>query len=911
MRRTPLVTIFTTTALVMMTTMTWAVPNPTVTGPITASCNPVCPSPPGPANGIHIPEPLGGNSNLAEIIDNDYVEEEFFFEGTATAFERDPTAAAWDATGFWTARPSTTIVPAAYKSRMLVRRPADPADFNGTVVIEWLNVTAGVDLAPDYGYFRTLVLRDGYIWVGITAQSVGVNGGAPAGYGLKTYDPTRYGSLVHPGDNFCYDIFSQASQAVLSPVGVNPLSSNAYVITGAIADGESQSAGRMVTYANAIHPLANLHDGFLIHSRGASGAALFAGGGGAVPANSKIRTDIVPVMVFETETDTVGHFNARQADGPNYRLWEPAGTAHADFYDFTYFGLNAATQEPSYPATTCTFPANMANQRYIMNAALEKMRLWINGGTPPPNAPSPITVSGGVIQRDANLIALGGIRLPEMDVPTVTHQGTGNTGSAFCFLFGRTIPLPAPIVYPTHSAYVAQFTAATNALQAGGFILATDAAEAIATAQNSSVGIACGNAEPETGEGCDDGNVAAGDGCSNTCTIETGWMCSGSPSLCAPICGDDLVTGPEQCDDGNVDAGDGCSATCTVEPGFSCMGNPSACVEICGDALVVGLEGCDDGNVAASDGCSAICTVETGWSCAGEPSMCAPICGDGMVVGTEGCDEGGANGSAAGCCAATCEPKASGESCDDGEPCTEVDTCNGANVCVGGAPPSCNDNDVCTADSCLVGVGCQHPTAPRDGFACNDGNACSSGDVCSGGVCAGTMGADTDGDGYCDAAETASGCDPNDGAEIPPQSPVFGGSPVNGAGNFLVTFLVPTGRTIIVDDDDTCATTGVCTSGFCTRGKVADACSTAADCDQPPDTCRVVANYAAVLDLAVRKPFRINRTPVTGFEPLAPGCTRKVDITLDPGRRTNVLNINVSGTVDGHVRRDADTFKYR
>jgi hypothetical protein len=187
----------------------------------------------------------------------------------------------------------------------------------------------------------------------------------------------------------------------------------------------------------------------LIHSRGATGAALFSGAGGAVPSNSKIRTDIVPVMVFETETDTAGHFNARQPDGPNYRLWEPAGTAHADFYDFTYFTLNAATQEPSYPATTCTFPSNMANQKYVMNAALDALRLWI-AGTPAPNAPSPITVTGGVIQRNANAIALGGIRLPEMDVPTVTHKAPATTGSAFCVLFGRTIrcrrrSLPEPL----------------------------------------------------------------------------------------------------------------------------------------------------------------------------------------------------------------------------------------------------------------------------------------------------------------------------------------------------------------------------------------------------------------------------------------------------------------------------------
>ena len=476
------------TAGITATAASAAVPNPIVTGPITGGCSPSCPSPPGPASGIHIPDALGGNSNLPELASAGYIEEEYFFEGTATAFERDPDAPAWDSTGQWTARPSTTIAPAAYKTRMLVRRPTDPAKFNGVVVVEWLNVTAGVDLAPDYGYFRQEVLRDGFIWVGVTAQAVGVNGGFPPGFGLKSYDPVRYGSLVHPGDSYSYDIFSQAAQAILNPVGVNPLGSSDYVITGMIADGESQSAGRMVTYFDAIQPLAQLFDGFLVHSRGATGAALFAGAGGAVPSNSKMRTDQVPVLVFETETDTVGHFNARQPDGPTYRLWEPAGTAHADLYDFTYFNLNKATQEPFYPDQTCTFPQNSANQHYVVNAALLRLSQWINGGTPPPSAP-PITVVGGVIQRDAFGIALGGIRLPEMDVPTQTQQGVGNTGSPFCILFGRVLPLPVPLssVYRDHGNYVSEFVRATNDLEKAGFLLDPDAEEAKTQAAESGV----------------------------------------------------------------------------------------------------------------------------------------------------------------------------------------------------------------------------------------------------------------------------------------------------------------------------------------------------------------------------------------------------------------------------------------
>jgi hypothetical protein len=117
------------------------------------------------------------------------------------------------------------------------------------------------------------------------------------------------------------------------------------------------------------------------------------------------------VLVFETETDTGGHYPARQADSENYRLWEPAGPAHVDNYDSLSFRVNQATTEPFYPAQTCVFPSNMANERYIMNSAIWHLSQWINGGTPPPSAP-PITVSGTplAIQRDQYNNALGGIR---------------------------------------------------------------------------------------------------------------------------------------------------------------------------------------------------------------------------------------------------------------------------------------------------------------------------------------------------------------------------------------------------------------------------------------------------------------------------------------------------------------------
>src|SRR5262249_21335134 len=162
------------------------------------------------------------------------------------------------------------------------------------------------------------------------------------------------------------------------------------------------------------------------------------------------------------------------------------------------------------------------------------------------------------------------------------------------------------------------------------------------------------------------------------------------------------------------------------------------------------------------------------------------------------------------------------------------------------------------------------------------GDACTQGDVCTNGHCAGTEGADSDGDGYCDATEAALGCNPNDGSEIPPQSTAYAGG--HGAGDILVTYLVPTDRTVAKASDPAEARGGKGRGpgggaggawgggGLCTAGKVGDRCTTNAQCNQPANTCRIVANYGAVADLAVRKPFTLNRkTLLTGFEPLTPG----------------------------------------
>lgn len=111
----------------------------------------------------------------------------------------------------------------------------------------------------------------------------------------------------------------------------------------------------------------------------------------------------------------------------------------------------------------------------------------------------------------------------------------------------------------------------------------------------------CGNGILEFGETCDDGNVAAGDGCSASCLIEV---------VVPPVCGNAIIEIGEQCDDGNVISGDGCSSICTTEVVILPPPPTGGGGVVCGNGIREGAEQCDDGNNIKGDGCSSICRIE-------------------------------------------------------------------------------------------------------------------------------------------------------------------------------------------------------------------------------------------------------------------------------------------------------------
>ncbi|HXQ43165.1 MAG TPA: alpha/beta hydrolase domain-containing protein [Acidimicrobiales bacterium] len=456
------------------------VPTPAVTGPIT-----------GPGR----PSIISTSFDLADV---GYREAEYFISGTASRYGLKGTA---PADGRWTVTRGTT---ARYKTRLLVYRPSDPRRFNGTVVVEWLNESAGADTAPDWIGDHTQLIRQGFAWVGVSAQALGVNGGTgvlgAGGAGLKKTNPPRYGTLRHPGDAYSYDIFSQAAQAIRHRGRVSVL--GGLRPKALIADGESQSAFFLTTYIDAVAPLAHVFNGYLVHSRWGGGTSL--SGSLALGAHEPFRTDLgVPVLAFETETDLVaGYAGDRQPDNRWFRDWEVAGTSHADDY-LSLIGMSddgrsnvagaIVTDDTPLTIIGCTAPPNSGPQHWVLDAAISALDGWVRTGTAPPHAPRLDLTPGAspTIRRDALGNALGGIRTPELDAPIATLTGTAVPGqSETCSLFGSTTPFDRATLtslYPTHADYVSSFDAATRRAVKAGFILPADASQIEAAAAASSV----------------------------------------------------------------------------------------------------------------------------------------------------------------------------------------------------------------------------------------------------------------------------------------------------------------------------------------------------------------------------------------------------------------------------------------
>jgi hypothetical protein len=347
--------------------------------------------------------------------------------------------------------------------------------------VEWVNVTSGYNLDLHWETSREYLTREGYAYVGVSAQRVGVQ---QAPYGLTVWSPVRYGTLdVTDGgritnDSLSYDIFSQAGQAIRHPraAGVDVLDGLKPQML--IAVGASQSASRLSLYYNSIQPLHRVYDGFVPN----------VGGG-------PYRTDVgTKQLRVNTEREIVaGAASQRQPDSDVFRSWEIAGASHVGYVFMMYRAQLVGRDNLAPFVFTCDRPPlSHVPIHYVLNAAYAHMVDWIKKDKAPPIA-TPILVtstSPTVIPRDANGLVFGGIRLAAVDVPTATNTGA-NTGPAFCNLYGSHEPFARSklaALYPNHGAYADAVKKVSRQNEKDGFILKDDMEEIIDDAQVSLVG---------------------------------------------------------------------------------------------------------------------------------------------------------------------------------------------------------------------------------------------------------------------------------------------------------------------------------------------------------------------------------------------------------------------------------------
>lgn len=419
------------------------------------------------------------------LASNGYIEEEFYIEGKANAYDAPTSPPAIPPSAN-----ATIVTPdVPYKTRMIVRRPSDPAKFNGTVIVEWFNVSDNFDGEYFWAYTKSHILRSGYAYVGVSAQN---NSIAHATMGLKAFSPTRYGSLdvnrggTITGDALSYDIYSQAAKAALSVPSVL----KGLPVKNVMGVGFSQSAMRIGLYVNYVHMRAPIFDSFIIHAN-----------------NPAIRDDLpTPLIKVLSETEaSMGTANAKnpQADTAKRRTWWVAGTSHGDATQ--RMGRNAVRARDLGPALTpddssCAAPTVFYTRthvpfRHVLNAAVAALKTQVETGALPPVSPKfeTDTDAAGVVslRRDSFGNALGAIRLAQMAVPVARSSGAG------CGMNGIWEPFTTSVLqtlYPSNADYVNKIANALNASVASGFVLPEEAPETLAEAKASVIGmnLVCG-----------------------------------------------------------------------------------------------------------------------------------------------------------------------------------------------------------------------------------------------------------------------------------------------------------------------------------------------------------------------------------------------------------------------------------
>lgn len=448
-----------------------------------------------------------------------YVEQEYLLKGTANVYSGT------------TGGPLAVGASGPYETRILIRRPADPAQFSGRVIVELINPTSNYDVdimwAADHDYFMSR--HD--IYVGISIKPVVLTS-------MKTFNPARYAglSMANPDPSatcpqgstetetgLAWDMISQVGALLRSTSAASPLAGEH--VRDVYLTGYSQSGGYLITYINDIVPhfaLASgrpIYDGYLIGAGYGftelapinQCAAPAAPGTPASPEAPGVEQFVVhpppgvPVIDVQTLSDAYAFFGwaGEEADSDTpadgYALYQVPGSSHIWSYQVDFTPGPAELTAAGYPANdwqdSCVEQnLNPFPLQYFMDGAFDNLDRWVRAGTPPPYAPHIEAVGDGTpaatIVDDKYGNALGGLRNPYVDVPIGTYYGT-TPGTGTCLLlWGHWTPFSQDQLaqlYPTHEDYVARVRQDVEVLVGQRLLTADDGAEVIQQAAGAAV----------------------------------------------------------------------------------------------------------------------------------------------------------------------------------------------------------------------------------------------------------------------------------------------------------------------------------------------------------------------------------------------------------------------------------------
>lgn len=369
------------------------------------------PHPDVPGSRAVVLEPYG-TDRMARY---DYVQEEYFVSGTAAG--------------------------TPYGTRILVRRPADPARCSGTVIAEASHIWGGTSV---WRAINRFVMRGNHVWVEIDSQ-------APSAMGLVAgADPDRYRSFTFAE--------SPLSQQFAATIPFSPDADYAEVVaeydrfmrrwwdatpqspeilaqvSAALREGlpGSGTKARKV-FLGGISQTGGVVREFIRHHHGRlrleGGEPAFDGylpGASGGPALPDVDVPVIEVL-GEAEFQSVRRrcgvggqvrgLSHRRADSASFRLYEVAGMAHRETREMSAADRARLSRCPlPAGARWSTFPNS-----HVYHALWQALLDWSDTGRAP--APSMVLATEGdtdEILRDEHGNALGGWRTTHVDVPTST-----------------------------------------------------------------------------------------------------------------------------------------------------------------------------------------------------------------------------------------------------------------------------------------------------------------------------------------------------------------------------------------------------------------------------------------------------------------------------------------------------------